>query len=33
MISLEINEELNNPLSKQLSAEVKIKRESIWQVK
>jgi len=32
MISPEINEEQNNPLSKQLSAEVKIKRESIWQV-
>ena len=32
MISTEKNEEQNNPLSKQLSAEVRIKRESIWQV-
>lgn len=32
MISTEFNEEQNNPLSKQPSAEVKIKRESIWQV-
>ncbi|MFB1001877.1 MAG: MGMT family protein [Pseudomonadales bacterium] len=32
MISTEKNEEQNNPLSKQPSAEVKIKRESIWQV-
>ena len=32
MISTAKNEEQNNPLSKQLSAEVKIKCESIWQV-
>ena len=32
MISTAKNEEQNNPLSKQPSAEVKIKRESIWQV-
>ena len=32
MISTELNEEQNNPLSKQPCAEVKVKRESIWQV-
>ena len=32
MISTAINEEKNDPLSKQPSAEVRIKRESIWQV-
>ncbi|MEZ7984974.1 MAG: MGMT family protein [Pseudomonadales bacterium] len=32
MISTELNEKQNDPLSKQPSAEVKVKRESIWQV-
>ena len=32
MISTELNKEQNDPLSKQPSAEVKVKRESIWQV-